>query len=118
MYHKQKGATVWQWLFVGGMAAIFVYIGLMLAPIYYENMGVKRALNSLKDVGGARMSKSEITRKITQQFKIDQVTRANKEHINFKPLKEGMQVSIDYDVQIPLISNISLLVEFRDKVVL
>ena len=116
MYQKQKGATMWQWLFVGGMVAIFIYVGLMLTPVYMEGMSVKQALMKLK-ASGASLTKSEVTTRIMKQFQLDQVTRAKKEDIKFRTLRDGrMEVSIEYDVKVHMTGNLFLLVEFRPKV--
>ncbi len=116
MYQKQKGATMWQWLFVGGMVGFFLFAGLQLTPVYLEGMSVKQALTKVK-ASGSSMSKTEITNKILAQFQIDQVTRAKKEDIKFKPLRNGKrEVSIDYDVRVHLFGNLYFLVEFRNKV--
>jgi len=116
MYQKQKGASMWQWLFVGGMVAVFAYVGLQLSPVYYEHMGVTRALRSLDEVGGSSMTKQEATKRIMAQFQVNQVTRVKKENISFKNKRNGgMDVMIEYDVKIPLVGNMFILVEFRDK---
>ncbi len=116
MYQKQKGATMWQWLFVGGMVGVFLYAGLQLTPIYMEGMSVKQALVKLK-TSGSSLSKSEIIRKIEAQFQIDQVKRASKEDIKIKPTRGGKRkVSIDYDAKVHMVGNLYLLVEFRNEV--
>jgi hypothetical protein len=116
MYHKQKGATMWQWLFVGGMVGIFVYAGLQLTPIYLEGMSVKQALVRLKNADSS-MSKREIMNKLLAQFQIDQVTRANKDNIEIKPSRNGKRkVSINYDAKAHMVGNLYLLVEFRNEV--
>jgi hypothetical protein len=116
MYQKQKGATMWQWLFVGGMVGIFVYAGIKLTPIYLEGMSVKQALVKLKTADSS-MSKREIMNKLMAQFQIDQVTRATKDNIQIKPARNGKRkVSIDYDAKVHMIGNLYLLVEFRNEV--
>ncbi len=118
MYQKQKGASMWQWLFVGGMVGIFVYIGLMLTPVYMESMSVSKAIRNIEDFSGARLSKDEVRRKIMAQFQIDQVTRVAKDDIKFKTQRNGkMEVSIDYEVRVHLASNLYILVEFKNKAI-
>jgi hypothetical protein len=118
MYQKQRGATFWQWLFIGGMVGVFLYVGMSLTPVYLESMSVKKALKNVESAGTA-LTKREVKNKILSQFQIDQVDRVGEENIKFKPLRSGkMEVSIDYDVKVPLISNLFILVEFRNKIVI
>ena len=63
MYQKQRGATFWQWLFIGGMVGIFLYVGMILTPVYIESMSVKKALKSVESTGTA-LTKREVTNKI------------------------------------------------------
>lgn len=116
MYQKQKGATMWQWLFVGGMVGFFVFAGLKLTPIYLEGMSVKQALMKVK-TSNSSLSKQDVLNKLNAQFAIDQVQRVKKENIKFKTLRNGkMEVSIEYDAKVPLFGNLNFLVEFRNKI--
>ncbi len=117
MYQKQRGASMWQWLIVGGMAAVFIYVGIMLFTVYFENMSVKKALQSIEQLDKDKRSKSDIKKKIENQFNVNQVTRATGDNIKFKTLKSGgLEVSVEYEVKIHLVSNIYVLTVFNDKV--
>ncbi|MEE4245392.1 MAG: DUF4845 domain-containing protein [Kangiellaceae bacterium] len=116
MYQKQRGATMWQWLFVGGMVGVFLYVGMRLTPAYIQNMAVKKALTNLNEVGSVSMSKADIKRRIMSQFNVDNVTNAEASDIKIKQIKGGKKrVTIDYEFRVELIDNISLVVDFKNS---
>ncbi|WP_144391401.1 DUF4845 domain-containing protein [Pleionea sediminis] len=116
MLTKQRGASFWQWLIIGGMAGVFLYAGLMLTPIYMEGMSVRKALLSVEKSNVGR-SQNEILKKIQANFQIDQVERATTKDIKFKNLRNGkLEVSIEYNAKVQMFGNLYLLVEFRESV--
>ena len=102
-------------MFYVGVAIVVVYVGLQLTPIYFEGMSVKKAFSQLQS-NGASMTRQEVKSKVDAQFAVDQVNRVTSKDLKFKPLRSGKtEVSLDYDVKVPLVGNLSLVVEFRNK---
>lgn len=97
MYQKQRGATMWQWLFYVAIGFLGLYIALNLTPIYIEGMSVKQALAKLeKQASGS--TKREIMSKLEAQFQIDQVNSVKKEHIHFRQVRDSRwEVKIEYE---------------------
>ncbi|NVK54664.1 MAG: DUF4845 domain-containing protein [Gammaproteobacteria bacterium] len=115
MYQKQRGATMWQWLFYGLVGIVVVYLGLNLTPIYIEGMAVKKAIKQLENAG--TMTKREVIKKVDAQFYIDQVDSVDAKELEFKPLRNGKtEVSLEYEKRVHLIGNLFVLVEFKNRV--
>ncbi|NVJ61797.1 MAG: DUF4845 domain-containing protein [Gammaproteobacteria bacterium] len=115
MYQKQRGASMWQWMFYAAVGFLGLYVALNLTPIYIEGMSVRQALAKLEHQGGGS-SKREIMAKLEKQFQLDQVNSVKKEHIKFRQVRDGkLEVTIEYEKRVPLIGNLYLLVDFKNK---
>lgn len=115
MYQKQRGASMWQMMFYVGLAFVVVYLALRLTPIYLEGMSVKKAFSQLQS-NGASMTRQEVKSKVDSQFTVDSVKRVSSKDLEFKSLRSGKtEVSLDYDVKVPLVGNLTLVVEFRNR---
>ncbi len=116
MLNNQKGATMWQVLFVGGMVGIFVYVGIVLTPVYIELMGVRKALTTLQ-TSGIVGTKSEIKKRLDANFLIDQVKTVKAKDAEIKQLRNGKkEVSILFSSKVQVFGSLHLLVESRETV--
>ncbi|CAG0993072.1 hypothetical protein MTYP_02389 [Methylophilaceae bacterium] len=111
---KQRGMT-----FIGLVltvaAIIFVaVIGMKMAPAYIEFMSVKKAIKKIgNDPGFREMSRKEIYDSFNRTATIDNIRSVKStELLISKSEISGNVVSVDYEVLIPLMGNVSVLLDF------
>lgn len=111
---KQRGMTFWSMLFVLGVIAVAMFLIFKLFPVYMGDFKVKSALNSLaKQQDIASMSKTEIAYALEKRFDVDDIRNVDLKHnLTIEPRGKARVVRIHYEVLVPLVANISALVEF------
>ncbi len=117
---KQLGMTFWSLLVTAAVAAFFVLIAFKLAPAYINNADVKTDLAGLaSQPNAATMTKNEIHDSLSRRFEIDSVSYVDLRtdlHVA-RPQANGPQVvQIAYEVRVPLVYNVTALLDFNDTV--
>ena len=111
---KQRGISLSD-LLVWAVILILVSIsGLKVAPAYIEFSSIKRNLAAIvKDIDTQATSPSQIRISFDKRAQIDGIKSVNGQDIKIN--KEGGRIvlSASYAVQIPLVSNISLHIDFQ-----
>ena len=115
MYHRhQQGMTFWGLLFVLGVIGFCVFIAFKLFPPYMEDFKIKSAFNNLvkqSDIG--TMTRNEMIAALYRRFNIDNVDGIKLEKDLIVETKGRIKlIRLHYENVIPLVSNISLLLEF------
>jgi hypothetical protein len=115
--NDHRGMTMWSLLFVLGMIALVVFLILKLFPVYMADMKVNSALDSLvrtADVGS--MSKSDISEALRKRFEIDNVDHIDLgKDMTITPRGRSRLIRIKYDAVVPMVGNISALMEFNHE---
>ena len=111
---QQRGMSFWSMLFVVGVLSFFLFLFFKLFPPYMEDFKIKGALESLarqEDIG--RMSKGEMTEALRKRFEIDNISgvRLDKD-FTIEPRGRMKLIRLRYENVIPLMANISILLEF------
>ena len=118
MRSKQTGVTLIGWIILLIPVAICAYAGMRLTPVYLNYQKVTKTLDivksEFKDGGGN--SQQEIRKVLEKNLGVQSVDYPDVK--DFKITKDGKRwvVSIAYDDQAPLFSNVFILVSF-DKTV-
>ena len=118
MRSKQTGVTLIGWIILLIPVAICAYAGMRLTPVYLNYQKVTKTLDivksEFKDGGGN--SQQEIRKVLERNLGVQSVDYPDVK--DFKITKDGKRwvVSIAYDDQAPLFSNVFILVSF-DKTV-
>jgi len=116
--NTQRGMTMWSLLFVLGVIAITVFLILKLLPVYLGDMKVKSALESVSresDVGS--MNKSDIGEAIRKRLEIDNVDDLDLSKVmTITPRGRNRVIRIQYSSTVPMVANISALLEFDHQV--
>ncbi len=117
---KQQG-TVSSVMFSLILAALVVLLGLKLFPMYMESFKIDTAMESLiSDSEIANQSKRDITFSLLKRLDIDDVNRINehnyKEFVKVSKVKLKVGIQVKYRVEVPLLSNLSLVGDFDKQV--
>lgn len=113
--HKQKGFTFWSLAFVIGTVVIIALLTMKLFPAYSEFFAVKRAINRLQTEGSLNsMSNREITRGFDRSRGIEGFNSVRGTDLVINKARTGETVvSVDYEVVVPLVANVSALLTFH-----
>lgn len=111
---QQTGATLWSMISISVLVIFFALLLIKLIPPYLADMKVRAALDSIeRQAKGGTMSNAQIMIALEKRFDIDSITHVNlREDVVIE--REGRMkiVRIAYEAQIPLVFNISALLEF------
>ncbi|NOQ13518.1 MAG: DUF4845 domain-containing protein [Methyloprofundus sp.] len=116
-YKKQQGLTFISLIFVLGLIAFFVLLGLKVVPIYTEHAKVTHALATLENKPGIEnKSKRDIWNMLNKQFGMDYVYHIKQKHVKITSSYGYMKVRIKYHVKEQLIANLSVWVDFDNSI--
>ena len=115
---RQSGATIWQMVSIGFLVVIFALLLMKLLPPYLSDLKISGALSSLKkQAATGPMSRKEILIALEKRFDIDDVKNVDlRQDVIIEKRGRAAIVTIDYEVQVPLMFNISALMEFNHTV--
>lgn len=118
MMQKQRGMTIWSWLFVLGSIGFLALVTMKLLPIYMENMSVKKAVKQVAELtGAAGFNKETAWKALSKQFYIDEVKSIKKEDMSIEVNDEGTkEMVIFYEIRTSMIGNVDVVVWFEERV--
>ncbi len=109
----QRGMTSIGWVVVLAMVLSYVFIGIKVVPAYLEFFSVKKILATMsKDPGFAAMSPGEIRKSFERRIAIDYVSAVTSQDLDISKEDGENVVSVEYSQKIPLVYNISVLLDF------
>lgn len=119
---KQRGVTLFGFLMSLIVIVVLGIVILRVTPAYIEYFSVRQSLEAVKaqeksinyDLGAEQQVRDAVQRR----FDINDVRTINSKDVKIKRVGNGLEVMADYDVRIPLISNIYLLLDFKNAVTL
>ena len=87
-----------------------------IVPAYMDNMGLRGAFDALDNqVGITKMSKKKIKAILNKQLTVNNVRGLPMENLVVKKEKGKLTVTLNYEKRIPLIQNLSLLIDFKNQ---
>ena len=116
--NKQKGWTIWTLLLTLGLIVFFALLVMKLAPHYLDNRKIQTALDGMTtDTRGAGMTRSQIINELRNGLYIDygkDIVNLN-ESLSVNKGKGAVNLSVEYEVVVPLAWNISALLDFHNS---
>lgn len=111
----QQGMTFLSLVVVIVIGSFFAVLAMKLVPSYIEYFTVKKALTRLAhDPEFKNMSKSQILEAFNKTTTIDNITSIDGRDLSFLRDESGKTVvSVDYQVVVPLVANVSVLLDFE-----
>jgi len=118
MYYRnrQSGMTIFGMLLIVFLIVFFTLLTLKLVPPYLNNFKVKSDLaNLVKEPGSANLSMPEVVDGLERRFEIDEVSHVHlSKDLKVTAIAGGLSINLAYEVRVPLIYNISAVVDFND----
>jgi hypothetical protein len=102
-------------VFLVGGAVLFAF---RLVPHYYEYYLVKSAMDRLKEEPPAEVVVQKLAESLDNQLYIDNVRGVKREDIQIRPVADGYEVKLDYEVREPLVGNLDAILTFDHQVVI
>lgn len=113
MRQKQKGISL-PGLLVWAVILILIAISsLKIAPAYIEFSTIKKNLSAIvKDMNAQSADLNQIRMSFNKRAQIDNIKSINAQDIKINKENGRIVLSASYTVRIPLVSNISLTIDF------
>jgi accessory gene regulator protein AgrB len=120
--HQQRGMGL-----ITGSIALFAFLFLVIVflklfPLYMDNMIVGSALQKIKETPNVGMQTDRQIYRIfmstidQENAKVFEESEA-KEHIEIVRFDdEGMEITVTYQKKVPLIANVSFLLDFKNTI--
>lgn len=111
----ERGATMWSMITIAVLVVLFALLLMKIIPPYLSDLKIKSALDSIARQGqSSSMSNREILIALEKRFDIDSVTHVNvREDVTIERRGRAKVITIEYEALVPLIFNISALLEFN-----
>jgi hypothetical protein len=109
---------MWGLFSIAFLVVIFALLLFKLIPPYLDDLKISNALTSLKrQAEGGSMSRRDILIALEKRFDIDSVTHVDlRRDVIIRKRGTMAVITIDYEAQVPLVYNISALMEFNHSV--
>lgn len=112
----QSGLSSIGWLLVIVLVGFGMLCSFKMIPAYVENRFIQQALRSLPtgdELTG--MTKGEIKRSLSNFYTINNVRSEGSSHIEVERTQNKTLVNINYEVRVPLIYNIDVVMRFVNQ---
>ncbi|MDJ0957546.1 MAG: DUF4845 domain-containing protein [Arenicellales bacterium] len=116
--NKQKGWTIWTLLLTLGLIVFFSLLIMKLTPHYLDNRKIQTALDGMtSDTRIASMTRRQIVNELRNGLYIDygkDIVNLD-ESLSINKEKGAVNLSVEYEVVVPLAWNISALLDFHNS---
>lgn len=113
--HQQSGLSIIAFLFVVVVALVVTVVGFRVLPAYIEYFSVRSALiQSLSEVEDLNNS-TELRRKFQKRVDSGYIESVGGKDIEFTKTENTFVATLAWTRKLPLVSNVSLLIEFETK---
>jgi len=114
---RQQGLTFISLVFILGLIACIVLLGLKIGPIYLDHSKVVSALAEIEKTPDIQeKSPAEIRDSLSKRFSINYVNDVTQDDIIVTKQGNYLKVVIEYEVVEKIAGNLSVLVEFNDVI--
>lgn len=116
---RQRGLTLWGWLYVLATLGVILMVGIKAVPIYMNNYDIRSTLQWAASQPELRDAPAfEIQERIQRRFDSGYVDNISGRDIKVERVDDGRRLSVKYEVREPLFANLTLLFEFHETAVI
>jgi len=113
MRNRQFGVSLLG-LMMGAVILIAVaLLGMRLAPSYIEFFAIKKAVNAIASEARAGGTVAEVRKSFDLRAAVDAIDSVKGSDLDVTKDSNGLQVSVAYRKEIPLVANIGVYIEFK-----
>lgn len=117
--NKQKGLSFWAFIWAAVLAICFSYLIIIGLPPFLDNQKIYRSLEHLAEEDTIMtMSRLHMVRLLSRKLNIDYADTIVdiRKAFKYKNFEGRRELSIDYELVVPLVYNVSLLYDFENHV--
>ena len=116
---QQSGLSIFSVVLGILITGLVVLLIFKIGPLYLEHYGVVSSLKSLeKEPGMHQKSNTELMTLLQKRLEINDVRRVNHKDVIIKKQARQTTMRVAYEVQVPLVSNVNLLITFDNTALL
>jgi hypothetical protein len=119
MKNRQGGWTLWSLMGVSALIVAGALLFMKLMPVYLDNYKLEEAMRSIaEDPRAPEWNKRQMVREMTNILYIDygeNIVDLN-EALTLKKTDTRAYIQIKYEVVVPLVFNVSALIDFDNQV--
>lgn len=117
MRQRERGATFLGIVIILAILGTALYAGIRLVPVYLEYTKVRRSLEQVRDEHAAIESNPALVRRsLERRWDVEDIASIGWKEIEVTKTGEGIDMIADYEVEVPFLANVYLLVKFADTV--
>lgn len=115
--NSQLGVSKIGLLILLATVAFFLLCAFRMIPVYMDDRYIQTALRSLEDDAATinEMSDRDIRRKISNFYMVNNVRNHSANELEIDRGPDGVIVSMIYEVRLPLIYNIDVVMSFENE---
>ncbi|WP_439133856.1 DUF4845 domain-containing protein [Pseudomaricurvus sp.] len=112
----QKGMSATGWLIILLVVGFTLLCLFRMVPAYVDNRYIQEGLLDLSEQGDKieEMSPNEIRRQVGRFFQMNNVRSQSSKSIEVERLQEKTLVHMNYEVRVPIIYNIDVVMTFNN----
>lgn len=116
VHNTQRGASFFSMMIVLIVAGIFLSVGFKLYPAYWDHYLIKSVVTELaENRDEASLPVAEVKLLLSKRFRINQVNLPSPEALTIERDEGIITISLNYQVQVPMFSNVDALVKFDEQ---
>ncbi len=118
MRNKQSGWTFWSLSAVVVLLVLLALLFMRLFPPYFDNLKLQEAMEKIvEDPRITNMTRRQVIQELDNILYIDYAHEIVdlKESLTIDKKDKIMTIAIDYEVVVPLVYNISALLDFKNR---
>lgn len=112
---RQRGLTLWGWLYVLATLGVILLVGIKSAPVYLTNLEIESVLDwAASQEELQRAPERKIRERIQRRFSTGYVEIISGDDVAIERTPDGRRLAVSYDERVHLFGNIWLVFEFQD----
>lgn len=112
MTAKQRGMTLSGLLIGAFVVAVVALVGMKMVPEYIEHRAIASAVKKVASEAGPEATVGQIRAAFDRQANVDYITSITGADLDITKERGVIVVSYAYEKRIPLVANVSLLLDF------
>jgi hypothetical protein len=111
---KQRGATIWSVSFILLLIGFVAFTVLRLFPVYMEDFAIASSVESVvNDTAAEYRGARSVRQTLFKRLKFNNVKALDNQQVSVIREGDHYNINVDYEVVVPYIGNISLLINFK-----
>lgn len=111
---SQRGATIWSVSFILLLIGFVAFTAMRLFPVYMEDFSITSSVESVvNDTTAEYRGARSVKQTLMKRLRFNNVKAVGSEDVSVTREGEYYNISVDYEVVVPYIGNISLLFNFN-----